>query len=157
MWTWRGGTPGALMDCMRTLLLLGTLGLAFVAWPSASEAAPPTPAAPTPASPAPAPGNTSSPPLAATNIGPITGPVARQLVKGGALLLDVRTAAEFSSRHLEGALNIPVDALPSAVAQLPKDRTIVVYCASGRRSARAAAWLRAQGYDAKDLGPLDAW
>ena len=153
----RDGTRGALTGCMRTLLLLGTLGLAFVAWPSASEAAPSTPAPPAPAPSGPAPSNSGAPSSAAANTGPITGPVARQLVKEGALLLDVRTPAEFSTRHLESALNIPVDVLPGAAAQLPKDRIIVVYCASGRRSARATAWLRSQGYDAEDLGPLDAW
>jgi rhodanese-related sulfurtransferase len=142
---------GALVEPMQTLLLLGVVGLALVAWPHTSEGAPPSPAPSAPAS-----GSGGSPALAGA-VGPITGPVARQLVKEGALLLDVRTAAEFSGRHLDGALNIPVDALPAALAQLPKDRIIVVYCASGRRSARATAWLRAQGYDAKDLGPLDVW
>lgn len=65
-------------------------------------------------------------------------------------VVDVRTTIEFWLGHLPGAVNIPVDELPDGLDQLrgltPKSR-ILVYCASGGRSASAAATLRAAGYD----------
>lgn len=82
---------------------------------------------------------------------------ARQLVRDGALLLDVRTPEEFSDRHVEGARNIPVDELPQRLGELPRDRVVVVYCHSGARSARAAGVLRGAGYRVRDLGPMRAW
>ncbi|KAF1085041.1 Thiosulfate sulfurtransferase PspE precursor [Sporotomaculum syntrophicum] len=55
-------------------------------------------------------------------------------------VIDVRSADEFASGHIEGALLIPVDDIEKlAAAQLPdKDATILVYCGSGVRSAKAA-------------------
>ena len=85
---------------------------------------------------------------------------AHQLVKQGALLLDVRTAGEFSSGHLEGAVNIPVQELEARVSSLPvkKDAPIVVYCHSGRRSAMAKEMLEKAGYSkVSDLGPMTNW
>lgn len=82
---------------------------------------------------------------------------AHTLVAGGATLLDVRTPGEFESRHLEGAVNIPVDEVEARVAELPRDKTIVVYCQSGARAATATSVLRAKGYDARSLGGIGAW
>ncbi|PJF37111.1 MAG: MBL fold metallo-hydrolase [Candidatus Thermofonsia Clade 1 bacterium] len=62
------------------------------------------------------------------------------------LLLDVRGATEYAEVHLSGALNIPVGHLPRRLAEVPRDKPIVTYCASGYRSQIAASWLRAQGY-----------
>ena len=56
------------------------------------------------------------------------------------VVLDVRTAEEFGESHLSRALNVDVkqsDFLQQAKAVLPKDKTIAVYCRSGRRSADA--------------------
>lgn len=82
---------------------------------------------------------------------------AHRLVSDGATLLDVRTPAEFSSRHLEGAVNVPVDEVGARLEEIPRDRPVVVYCRSGARSARAAEELRAAGYTVHDLGSIDAW
>ena len=63
-------------------------------------------------------------------------------------VLDVRSKLEFWMGHLDGATNVPVDRLPDGIAGLgltPKSR-ILVYCASGMRSAQAAQILRAAGY-----------
>lgn len=87
----------------------------------------------------------------------IDGAGARAAVAAGATLLDVRTTGEFSSRHVDGAINIPVDQLGRRLAELPKDKAVVVYCQSGRRSASAAATLAAAGYDARDLGGIGNW
>lgn len=86
-------------------------------------------------------------------------PDARRLVAEGAVLLDVRSPEEFADRHLDGALNIPVQTLAVRLADLPdKQRPIVVYCRSGARSARAAELLRQAGYaSVHDLGPMSAW
>jgi phage shock protein E len=84
---------------------------------------------------------------------------ARAMVEGGALLVDVRTEAEFAQRHLPGAVNIPVDEMTAHFDELGDvDRPIVVYCASGVRSASAARFLGEWGYTAvHDLGSIDNW
>ncbi len=74
------------------------------------------------------------------------------------LLLDVRTRAEFQSGHIAGATNIPVEQLAGRLAEVPRDRPVVVYCRSGNRSAQAARLLRDAGYESVyDLGGLIAW
>jgi phage shock protein E len=88
----------------------------------------------------------------------VDGAEARRLVGGGALLLDVRTPAEFAGKHVDGALNIPVQVLGQRLGDVgSKDRPIVVYCQSGGRSARAAVELRAAGYTVHDLGGIGNW
>jgi|APIni6443716594_1056825.scaffolds.fasta_scaffold638707_1 rhodanese-related sulfurtransferase len=61
-------------------------------------------------------------------------------------LLDVRTPQEFAEGHVPGAVNVPHDQLASRLAGVPKDKDVVIYCRSGRRSALAADVLRANGY-----------
>lgn len=87
----------------------------------------------------------------------ISGAEARAKVDAGALLLDVRSEAEFASGGLPGAENLPIQSLPARLGELSKARPIVVYCASGMRSSRAASLLRARGYEVHDLGPARAW
>lgn len=66
-------------------------------------------------------------------------------------VIDVRSKLEFWMGHLPGATNVPVDRLPDGLQDLdglnltPKSR-ILVYCASGMRSAQAAGILKAAGY-----------
>lgn len=64
-------------------------------------------------------------------------------------IIDVRTVAEFSTGHIDGAINIPVDQiaeqLPS-VKGLKPSSTVLVYCRSGRRSAAAVQILQQRGY-----------
>ena len=83
----------------------------------------------------------------------------KQLVAGGALILDVRTPGEFSSGHVQGAVNIPVDSLPAQLDAVgAKDRAVIVYCRSGGRSARAASLLRQAGWrEVVDVGPMTAF
>lgn len=82
---------------------------------------------------------------------------ARRLVDEGALLLDVRSPGEVSRGCLPGAKNIPVQSLSGRLGELEKDRAVVVYCASGMRSSRAAGVLKGAGFDVHDLGPMSAW
>jgi rhodanese-related sulfurtransferase len=82
----------------------------------------------------------------------------RELVASGALLLDVRTPEEFRDRHLDGAVNIPVQELAGRVRELgAKERPIVVYCRSGARSASAATLMKSAGYDVVDVGGMGNW
>jgi rhodanese-related sulfurtransferase len=88
----------------------------------------------------------------------IDGGEAKRLVAEGALLLDVRTPAEYAAGHVDGAVNIPVQVLGQRLGDVgAKDRPVVVYCQSGGRSARAAAELRQAGYTAHDLGGIGNW
>ncbi len=72
----------------------------------------------------------------------------REMLQAGAVLVDVRTAGEFSSGHVRGAVNIPVDQLQGRLGELGgKDKPVIVYCQSGMRSRAAAAQLRAAGFE----------
>lgn len=83
---------------------------------------------------------------------------ARERVAQGALLLDVRTPAEFGDRHIPGAVNIPLQELAARLSELgPKQRSIVVYCRSGARSAVASQLMRGAGYDVLDIGGMGSW
>lgn len=88
-----------------------------------------------------------------------TSAEAHKWVDGGALLLDVRTREEFAERHLPGAVNIPVQELDKRMAEVgAKDKPVVIYCRSGRRSAQAATMLQKAGYQKLlDLGGIDNW
>jgi len=83
---------------------------------------------------------------------------ARELVAGGAVLLDVRTAAEFREQSIPGAVNIPLQELPQRLRELgPKARPVVVHCRSGARSASAAQLLKRAGYEVLDIGGIGNW
>lgn len=84
---------------------------------------------------------------------------ARELVAKGARLIDVRTPGEFGAGHISGARNIPLDRLGGALGELhPKEKPIIVYCASGTRSAMARRRLREAGFpEVYNLGPMSAW
>lgn len=74
------------------------------------------------------------------------------------VLIDVRTAEEFSSGHIHGAVNIPVEALESRLSEVPEDQPVVVYCRSGNRSAQASQILAQAGYSTVyDLGGIIDW
>ena len=66
-------------------------------------------------------------------------------------LLDVRTPEEVAIGVITGAAKIPIDELPRRAQEIPKDKEIVAYCASGARSALATLYLRARGFKANSL------
>lgn len=69
-------------------------------------------------------------------------------VQNGALLVDVRSAEEFASGHLPGAINIPHEEIVQGLAALDtaKSADVVLYCRSGNRSATAARSLAGAGF-----------
>ncbi len=77
------------------------------------------------------------------------------------VILDVRTAAEYNSGHIEGAINIDVwsDTFEDDIAALDRSKTYLVYCLAGSRSATAADTMkRACFSDLYDLtGGINAW
>lgn len=75
------------------------------------------------------------------------------------VLLDVREPWETELVSLDGSLTIPMRMIPGRIADLPKDKPLVVMCHHGGRSAQVMMWLRQQGYDqATNLsGGIDAW
>ena len=68
------------------------------------------------------------------------------LVKQGAVILDVRSKGEYQGGHIKGSINIPVDTLNNNLSKLKKDRPIITCCASGMRSASAKSILKSNGY-----------
>lgn len=74
-------------------------------------------------------------------------------------VLDVRTPEEFATGYVPGAVNIPFDQLAARLAEVPKDREVVLYCRSGRRALIAADVLAANGYQNLDHleGDIVAW
>ena len=78
----------------------------------------------------------------------ITVDEAWKKIKEGALVVDVRTPAEFNAGHLENALNIPHTEIVKHISEFgsDKNREVVLYCKSGGRVVAAQAELRAQGF-----------
>ena len=73
---------------------------------------------------------------------------ARAQLKAGALLVDVRTPAEFNSGHLPDAINLPLDQIETKLPQRQKDKNqaILLHCQSGMRSGMAMKKLKSAGY-----------
>ena len=86
---------------------------------------------------------------------------AELIADSNVVVLDVRTAAEFAEGHIQGAILIDQgqsDFMEKAKATLPTDKTIAVYCRSGRGSANAAGRLADVGYKCVNLkGGIIAW
>jgi rhodanese-related sulfurtransferase len=84
--------------------------------------------------------------------------VSADTVPDDAVLLDVREPDEWVAGHVEGAVHVPMNAVPAALDRLDRDDQIVVLCKVGSRSARVTAWLNQQGFRASNLdGGLIAW
>ena len=70
-----------------------------------------------------------------------------ELVKNGAIILDVRSKSEFVGGHIKGSINISVDTLRNNLENLKdKNKPIITCCASGMRSASAKSILALNGY-----------
>lgn len=70
----------------------------------------------------------------------------KEAVKNGAFLVDVRTPAEFSGGSVKGAVNIPLDKVPSQLSKFKNKKNIVVFCRSGNRSSQAKSILENNGF-----------
>jgi phage shock protein E len=69
------------------------------------------------------------------------------LVKQGAVIIDVRSKNEYAGGHIAGSVNIPLALLPTHLNKLKdKNQPIITCCASGMRSASAKNYLKKNGY-----------
>jgi rhodanese-related sulfurtransferase len=126
------------------------LAALFLALPAVGHAADRTPAAV-----APAPASTVA--VAEVSVNALRD---RQAGKDATLfVLDVRSGEEYAAGHVPGAVNVPYDQVAARIAELPKDRQIVLYCRSGRRVGIAAEVLAANGFKslAHLTGDMPAW
>jgi len=82
---------------------------------------------------------------------------AREAVKNGALIVDVRTPKEFKEKHVIGAINLPIEEIMKGKIQLPHDKEIVVYCRSGSRSGASAKVLKERGWQVYDVATQSDW
>jgi rhodanese-related sulfurtransferase len=83
---------------------------------------------------------------------------AAEEIARGALVVDVREPVEWDAGHISGSLLIPLGELGARVAELPRDRRMVIVCRTGSRSGYAADALHGAGYDVANLrGGLFAW
>ena len=86
--------------------------------------------------------------------------VAMMEEETGYIILDVRTAQEYSEKHIPGAVNIPNETIgTSDIPELPdKDQLVLVYCRSGNRSKQASEKLVKLGYtNIVEFGGINAW
>jgi phage shock protein E len=87
--------------------------------------------------------------------GRVASNVVLEKIKAGAKVVDVRSPDEFRDGGYPGAVNIPVQDLGRRLAEIPKDKPVVLYCASGARSGMAARVLKQAGYaDVVNAGGL---
>ncbi len=89
----------------------------------------------------------------------ITVQEAYQKYQQGALILDVRTAEEWSQSHIPNAIHIPLDELESRLHELPKDKEIVVICHTGNRSREGVVLLLKAGFTQVSMvtGGMNNW
>jgi len=80
--------------------------------------------------------------------GQVSAQDAREYLKQGALVIDVRNPEEFASAHLSVAVNMPLDEIGSIVTEQVKDRhqVLLLHCLSGTRSSMAKMKLKSMGY-----------
>lgn len=72
----------------------------------------------------------------------------KELVKSGALILDVRSPQEYQGGHVKGSKNIPLDQLQQKLVTFKnKNQTIITCCASGMRSGSAKSLLKSHGFE----------
>lgn len=76
---------------------------------------------------------------------------ARELVEGGAQLVDVRADHEWEAGRIAGAEHLPLAELAQRTGELDADRPVVLYCRGGTRSTMATDALAAAGFDAAKL------
>ena len=75
------------------------------------------------------------------------------------LVVDVRAAKEWEGDHIDGSINLPLHHLRERASELPRDRPLVVHCATGYRSSIACSLLEQQGFEnmADLVGGIKAW
>jgi phage shock protein E len=80
-------------------------------------------------------------------------PDFKTLVENGALIVDVRSTAEYQSGNIKGSVNMPVDQIKSKIEQLKaKNTPVITCCKSGARSGMAKSILKAHGIEVYNGG-----
>lgn len=80
-----------------------------------------------------------------------------EMLKNGALIIDVRTPDEYKSGHIKQSINIPLNQIPNKVNELKrKNKPIITCCRSGARSGMAADMLRKAGIEVENGGPWNS-
>lgn len=84
---------------------------------------------------------------------------AARRLQSGAVLVDVREPWEWEQQRIPQAVLVPLAELPARLHEIPADREVLVHCRSGSRSARAVAFLVAEGRSkvANVAGGIEAW
>ena len=96
---------------------------------------------------------------ATTETGDTIAPEILAAIEDEALIVDVRTPAEFADGHYPGAINIPHETILDGLNQLgvTADAAVILYCRSGNRSGQAEQALLEKGFtQAKNAGGLEA-
>ena len=80
-----------------------------------------------------------------------------ELIKNGAIIVDVRTPGEFAQGHVKGAVNIPLEMIRSRAAELKqKNKPVITCCRSGARSGSAKSILADAGIECYNGGAWDS-
>jgi rhodanese-related sulfurtransferase len=98
-------------------------------------------------------------PPAIPQLDPLYADLRRRDPVRPALLLDVRDLDEFRAVRVEGCLFIPTTQVGARLGDIPKDRPIMVMCATGSRSTGVTAYLLGQGWEdvGNVAGGIDGW
>jgi len=83
--------------------------------------------------------------------------IAHKAYKNGAIIIDVRTREEYRQKHIDKAVNIPLQLLEKYLEHLPLDKAFITYCRSGSRSKMAAEFLRKNGFTVYDVATQEDW
>lgn len=76
-----------------------------------------------------------------------------ELMKNGAVIVDVRTSGEFQSGHVKGSKNIPLNNIQGQASKIKSwNKPVIVCCASGMRSASAKSILASAGVEVYNAG-----
>ena len=78
-----------------------------------------------------------------------------QLIKDGAVIVDVRSKAEFATGHVKGSINIPLEQIGSSVENLKSYNHVITCCRSGNRSGMAKRTLESKGF--KNVSNGGSW
>lgn len=81
----------------------------------------------------------------------------QKLVEDGAMIVDVRTPAEYAGGHIKGSVNIPLDQVEKRMSKIKGyGKPVIACCRSGMRSRVAAGIMKNNGVEAYNGGPWDA-
>ena len=98
-------------------------------------------------------------PTAVPALDPLYADIRRRDPVRPAVLLDVREPDEVRVVRVEGALQIPMSQLGARIAEVPRDRPVIVMCAMGARSSNVTGYLLQQGWEdvGNVAGGIEAW